>query len=404
MSASRGDRADTMGYTAPAMHVVSATDQLAKACKDLAAADFVTVDTEFMREQTYWPELCLIQMAGPQGEVIVDPLSETLDLGPFYELMADTAVTKVFHAARQDIEIIVAQADLVPAPLFDTQVAAMVCGFGESTGYVNLVKKITNCDLDKSSQFTDWKRRPLTEKQLHYALGDVTHLRDVYQVLKTQLEETGRTNWLSEEMATLSDKATYVTKPEDAWRRLKLRVKNRKALAVLVELAAWREKAAQAQNVPRGRILRDEALYDIVIQAPVKPEQLARLRSLSDGFSRSQRGRDILETVKRAIERDPSGLPEMKKSRQLSSQAAAAVELLKVLLKSCAAKGNVAPKLIASSDDLERIAMGDRDVAALKGWRHDLFGQYALRLTTGELALGLERGQVKAVEISPMKR
>jgi ribonuclease D len=397
-SVNRGDKAIAIGYTPSAMRVVTTSQDLVEACQQLSTADFVAVDTEFMREQTYWPELCLIQMASRDHEFIVDPLAGGIELGPFYDLMADASTVKVFHAARQDIEIIVDQADLVPQPLFDTQIAAMVCGFGESTGYVNLVKKITNRDLDKSSQFTDWKRRPLTDKQLHYAIGDVTHLRDVYAFLKSELEQSGRSGWLAEEMSTLSDKGTYITRPEDAWKRLKLRVKNRKALAILIELAQWREKAAQKQNVPRGRILRDEALYDIVNQAPVKPEQLSRLRSLSDGFSRSQRGREIIEQVRTALDRDPTSLPAIKKNRQMTPQASATVELLKVLLKSCAAKNNVAPKLIANTDDLERIAMGEQNIKALQGWRHELFGELALRLAKGDLALGLRDGEVMTVD------
>ena len=253
------------------MRVITTSSDLADACARLARHSYVAIDTEFLREQTFWPVLCLIQMAGPEDELIVDPMAPDIDLQPFYELMANERVTKVFHAGRQDVEIVYAKAGLIPHPIFDTQIAAMVCGFGESVSYVNLVKKVTNKDLDKSSRFTDWSRRPLTDKQLTYALADVTWLRDIYAYLKAELETTGRAHWLDEEMATLTDPATYETKPEHAWERLKLRTRNRKALAVLMELAAWRERLAQTQDVPRARILRDEALYDIANHAPPTP-------------------------------------------------------------------------------------------------------------------------------------
>lgn len=384
------------------MRVISTTKDLARICRDLAEGDFVTVDTEFLRETTYWPKLCLIQVANPDHEIIIDPLSDGLDLEPFFALMADPGVVKVFHAARQDIEIFVEMSGNVPAPLFDTQIAAMVCGFGESIGYVNLVKTITNQSLDKSSRFTDWSQRPLTEKQLRYAIGDVTHLRDVYLALKSEIDTAGRGGWLAEEMTTLADVATYVTKPEEAWQRLKLRVKDRKALANLIELAAWREEAAQTQNIPRGRVLKDDALYDIANQSPKSVEDLGKLRSVHDGVARSGRGRDILNCLQRATQRDPKTLPPLPRGKPPTAEAQAILELLKVLLKSCAAEHRVAPKLIATTQDLEQIASGkDNGVAALSGWRKTLFGQHALRLRRGELALSLQDGQVIAVETKP---
>lgn len=380
------------------MRVVTTTDQLADSVRELSTHPYVAVDTEFLREQTFWPELCLIQLAGPGIELIVDPLAPGIDLKPFYELMANAGVMKVFHAARQDIEIVFSEAGLIPVPVFDTQVAAMVCGFGESVSYVNLVKKVTGRDLDKSSRFTDWSRRPLSDKQLTYALGDVTHLRDIYSHLKAELEATDRGTWLTEEMAGLTDTATYETHPEEAWRRLKLRVKNRKALAVLIELAAWRERLAQAQDVPRGRILRDEALYDIANQAPTATEQLGELRTLSDGFSRSARAKEIVEAVKRGLARDFKSLPALPQGQPLSAEALATLELLKVLLKSAAARHRVAPRLIADAGDLEAIAVNrEPDVPALKGWRRQLFGEDALRLKRGELALTLLNGEVLAI-------
>lgn len=377
------------------MHLVTSTSDLAAVCDRFASADFITVDTEFMREQTFWPELCLIQIASDTVEAIVDPLAAGIDLAPFYKLMANDRITKVFHAARQDIEIMYSEAGLIPTPIFDTQVAASVCGYGDSVSYVNLVKDITGHDIDKSSRFTDWSRRPLTDKQLVYALGDVTHLRDVYRHLRDKLEDTGRSSWLSEEMADLTHPETYETRPEDAWKRLKMRTKNRKSFGVLIELAAWRERAAQAQNVPRSRVLRDEALYDIANQMPTTPEQLGGLRTLSDGFSRSQRAREIMDAVKAGLERDPKALPQLNHARAVSAEAGATIELLKVLLKAAAAKHRVAPRLIADAEELERIAAEDEpDVLALKGWRRQLFGDDALKLKRGELALTLAGGEV----------
>ena len=383
------------------MHVLTKRDELAAACRSLADHHFVAVDTEFLREQTFWPQLCLVQLAGPGNEAIVDPLASGLSLDPLWELMADDRVVKVFHAARQDVEIVWAQAKLIPNPIFDTQVAAMVCGFGDSVSYVNLVKKVTGNDIDKSSRFTDWSRRPLTEKQLVYALGDVTHLRDVYLHLKEDLERTGRGDWLEAEMGTLTDPATYETHPDEAWKRLKLRVKSRKSLAVLMELAAWRERLAQSQDVPRGRIMRDEALYDIANQAPTATEQLAQLRTLSDGFARSARAREIIEVVKLGLAKDMKAVPSVRQGEPLSAEATATLELLKVLLKAAAARNGVAPRLIADSSDLELIAAQDEpNVAAMHGWRRKLFGDDAQALKRGELALTLENGEVAVRRIN----
>jgi ribonuclease D len=382
------------------MRLITTTDELADLCKRLAQHSFVAIDTEFMREQTYWPRLCLIQLAGPNDQALVDPLHPGISLQPFFDLMADEGVVKVFHAARQDLEIVWNQARLIPHPIFDTQVAAMVCGFGESVSYVNLVKQITNHDLDKTSRFTDWSRRPLSQQQLAYALGDVTHLRDVYLRLKADLEKDGRESWLDEEMAGLIDPGTYETVPEEAWRRLKLRVKNRKGLAVLIELAAWRERAAQAQDVPRNRILRDEALYDIASHAPTETAQLSHLRTLSEGFSKSARAREIVEVVNRGLARDPKSVPLVRAGLPLPAEKVALVDLLRVLLKSCAARHKVAPRLIADGDDLERLAVEDApDVAAMRGWRYELFGTLVEKLKRGELALKVDGGEVVPVEM-----
>ncbi len=380
------------------MNVVTTTDGLAVLCRQLANSAYVAVDTEFMREQTFWPKLCLVQLASPDVEAIVDPLADDLDLTPFWDLMLDRRVVKVFHAARQDLEIIHVKTGSLPAPVFDTQVAAMVCGFGDSISYVNLVKRIAGADLDKSSRVTDWSRRPLSQKQLHYALGDVTHLRKVYTSLKETLDASGRAHWLDEEMATLLDPATYETLPEDAWRRLKLKVRSRKSLAVLIELAAWRERSAQSQDVPRSRIIRDEALYDIASQMPTETKQLAELRTLSDGFSRSQRAREIVDAVNRGLSRDPGSLPAINHSSGPSGDVSAMCDVLRVLLKATAQRHKVAPRLIADSEDLEAIAsQANADVPALKGWRRELFGEDALRLKRGELALTVRNGEVVAI-------
>ncbi len=380
------------------MRMITTTSELSALCDVLAKSEYVAVDTEFLREQTFWPLLCLIQLAGPEAEAVIDPLSPHIDLTPFYNLMADTSTVKVFHAARQDIEIVYLKSEIVPTPVFDTQVAAMVCGYGDSISYVNLVKKTTGIDLDKSSRFTDWSRRPLSEKQLDYAIADVTHLRDVYARLKQTLEKTGRTPWLQEEMGVLTSPSTYDAKPENAWQRLKLRVKGRKSLAVLIELAAWRERLAQSLDVPRGRVLRDDALYDIANQLPASTEALGQLRTLSDGFARSQRAKEIVDVVKAGLARDPKSLPKIERGEALSAEASATLELLKVLLKAAAAEHGVAPRIIADSDDLEQLATSDEaDILALQGWRRTLFGDLALKLKRGELALTLVNGEVRAV-------
>jgi ribonuclease D len=383
------------------MRVITTNPDLSDLCGRLGANSYVAVDTEFIREQTFWPRLCVIQLAGPGDEAIVDPLAKDIDLAPFYALMANERVVKVFHAARQDLEIVWTQAKLIPHPIFDTQVAAMVCGFGEAVSYVSLVKQVTGVNLDKTSRFTDWARRPLSEKQLAYALADVTHLRDIYCHLKDELEATGRVRWLDEEMAALTSPETYETRPEDAWKRLKLRVRNRKGLAVLMEVAAWRDHLAQTLDVPRNRILRDEALYDIAGHAPVETAQLSQLRSLSEGFARSGRAKEIVEAVKRGLKRDPKTVPPLREGSGLPAERTATVELLRVLLKACAARSKVAPRLIADADDLERLAMEDEpDIPALKGWRYQLFGAEAQRLKRGEVALKVEDGEVVPVALA----
>ena len=383
-----------MGYTAR-MNLITRTEELAEACARLGSAEFVAVDTEFMREQTFWPRLCLIQMAAGSTEVLVDSLAPGMDLTPFFELMVNERVLKVFHSARQDVEIVHHLARVIPHPIFDTQVAAMVCGFGEAVSYSMLVKRLLNRNLDKTSRFTDWSRRPLSERQLTYALGDVLYLRDLYPKLRGQLDKSERASWLNEEMGVLTDPATYELHPEHAWRRLKMRVKTPKALAVLMELAAWREREAQTQDVPRSRILKDEALYDIASQAPRTIDDLGSLRTLHNGFARSMRGRAVLEAVARGLERDPKSLPAIERGEPMPPEAQAVVDLLRVLLKATAGKHGVAPKLIATSEELEEIARSDdEEVPVLRGWRRKLFGEDALALKRGELALAIERGEV----------
>jgi len=384
------------------MRLITTTQELSGLCHRLNEHGFVAVDTEFIREQTFWPKLCVIQLAGPSEEAVVDPLTPGIALAPFYELMANERVVKVFHAARQDLEIVWTQARLIPQPIFDTQVAAMVCGFGESVSYVSLVKQIVGHNLDKTSRFTDWARRPLSDRQLAYALADVTYLRDIYQRLKAELEATGRVRWLDEEMAELTNPETYETRPEDAWRRLKLRVRSRKGLAVLIELAAWRERVAQGQDVPRNRVLRDEALYDIANNAPTETTQLSQLRSLSEGFARSGRAREIVDAVNRGLKRDPKTVPPVREGPGLPAEKTATVELLRVLLKACAARSKVAPRLIADADHLERLAVEEEpDIPALKGWRYELFGAEAQRLKRGEVALKVAGGEVVPVAVTP---
>jgi ribonuclease D len=384
-----------------AAELITTTEDLAAACERMALHPFVTVDTEFLRESTYYPLLCVAQMGSPNEAVVIDALAPEIDLAPFYALMPNERVTKVFHAARQDVEIIWHQAGLIPRPLFDTQVAAMVLGYGDAISYDQLVQRITGDALDKSSRFTDWARRPLTSAQISYAISDVTHLRDVYLTLAADLAERGRANWVDEEMEVLTSAETYRADPEAAWERLKSRVRKPKELAILVEVAAWREREAQLRDVPRGRVLKDDVIGDIAIQAPTTPEGLTALRSLPKGFERSKWGQDILDAVKRGLARDLKTLPRIDRTRACAN-ASATVELLKVLLRMTAEKHGVAAKVIATADDIERIVANDHaDVRALKGWRRELFGEKALALKHGQLALAVEKNRVVAVERGP---
>ena len=381
-------------------HPITTTKDLTDVCERLARHPFVTVDTEFLRESTYYPQLCVAQLASPDEAVVVDALAPGLDLAPFFTLMTNESVVKVFHAARQDIEIVWHRAGLIPHPIFDTQVAAMVLGYGDSISYDQLVQRITGDMLDKSHRFTDWTRRPLSQAQLEYAVSDVTHLRDVYQKLLADLGRRGRTEWVSEEMDVLTSPETYKLEPEKAWQRLRTRVRKPKELAVLIEVAAWREREAKSRDIPRQRVLKDDLVADIAVQAPTTIERLATLRALPKGFERSKWGLEIPEIVKAGLARDPKTLPSLERGRA-APNGAAIVELLKVLLRMTAEQHAVAAKVIATVDDLEQIAADDAaDVPAMKGWRRELFGEKALSLKKGRLALALEKGRVTAVERS----
>jgi len=386
------------GVHNPRMEMITTTDELAAVCNRLAKHRVITVDTEFLRETTYYPLLCVVQMASADEAVVVDTLAEGIDLKPFFDLMANENVLKVFHAARQDIEIIFHRASIIPHPVFDTQVAAMVLGYGDSIAYDQLVERITGHRPDKTHRFTDWSNRPLTQDQVTYALADVTHLRDVFAALDADLKKRGRSEWVSEEMEILTSPKTYDFHPERAWERLKTRVRKPKELAVLMEVAAWREQEAQSRDVPRSRVLKDDAIGDIATHAPTSLERLAGLRSLPKGFDKSKWGQDIVAAVKRGTARDLTTLPKLDKPRG-NTNGAATVELLKVLLRMTSERHAVASKVIATVDDLEQIAADDNaDVGALHGWRRELFGEAALALKKGRLALAIDKGRVVRVD------
>ncbi|MGE0827927.1 MAG: ribonuclease D [Hyphomonadaceae bacterium] len=383
------------------MDLITTTDGLAKACRALAAEPFAAVDTEFLRETTYWPKLCLVQAAGPNVEAIIDPLAPGLSLDPLLELMADARVTKVFHAARQDLEIFLKLMGGLPAPIFDAQIAAMACGLGDSISYDALVQATLNRRIDKSHRFTDWSRRPLSEAQLSYALADVTHLRDLYPLLRGRLEEGGRDAWIAEEHANLVDPEIYDVTPENAWRRLKLRKGNAEYLTALQTAAAWREAQAQARDVPRGRILKDDALQEIAEQRPRNAAAFDRLRAVPKGFGNSRGGQDLARVLDEALS-GPNRKPiKYERPPPLPAGVGPTVELLKVLLRYEAERNEVAPRLIASASDLEAIAASDEaDVPALQGWRRDIFGARALKLKHGKLALTLKNGHVSVEDVA----
>ena len=381
------------------MKILTTTDDLADFCNEARARPFVAVDTEFMREKTYWPILCLVQAAAEGLEAVIDPLAPDLDLRPFLDLLADETVTKVFHAARQDLEIFYRLIGEVPQPLFDTQIAAMACGYGDQVGYEPLMRSLLGAQIDKGSRFTDWARRPLSEKQLAYALSDVTHLRDAYPLIVEKLRAGGREGWVEEEQQTLNDPVLYYVEPSDAWRRLKLRGVRQHELGPIMKLAEWRERAAQERDLPRGRVLKDEALFELARLKPATASDLGRARSVPDGMERSRHGAGMLAAVAEGLKLPRESLPAIERNDRRAPPPADVVDLLRVLLKRQCETFDVAPRLIASTNDLENLARdADAEIPAMKGWRREVFGEPALKLMRGELAMKLERGKLQLVD------
>ncbi len=384
------------------MTVIDTNRDLKAFCERLSSERFVTVDTEFLRERTFWPRLCLIQLAGAREAAVIDPLAEGMDLAPFFALMADRSVLKVFHAGRQDIEIIHHLAGIIPRPLFDTQVAAMVCGFGDQVGYEALVNRLLGVRIDKGARFTDWSRRPLSDQQLRYALSDVTHLRAIFERLCEMLKKSGREPWLKEEMDILTDPETYVQRPQDAWKRIKFRPRDARQLAAMQKLAAWREEEAQRRDLPRRRILKDEALVELATQMPETKVDLARLRLFPDSLVHDAAGQRILALIEQARRLSEDALPPMPERRKTPSEGAGArADVLKLALKIVCERERLAPRLVASAADIEALAAGRRDLPLLSGWRRQVFGELALKILEGKLAIGLKNGRP---EIFPVPR
>ncbi|MFY0691601.1 MAG: ribonuclease D [Paracoccaceae bacterium] len=386
------------------MKTITTTEELAAFCAHAKTFDYVTVDTEFLRERTYYAKLCLIQLAVPGTDeddaVLVDPIAAPdMSLDPLYDLFRDDGIVKVFHAARQDLEIFYVEGGVIPQPLFDTQVAAMVCDFGEQVGYETLVRRIAKAKVDKTSRFTDWSRRPLTEAQKTYALADVTHLREIYEYLSNRLQRTKRRAWVEEEMSVLLTPETYVVPPDAAWRRVKVRSTAPKFLAVVRELAKFREAHAQERNVPRNRVFKDDALLELASTKPQSEKDLSKSRLLLREARRGDIASGILTAVKAGVSCPPDELPKPPALRDKSQINAALADLLRVLLKAKAEEAGVAQKLIATASDLDDIAMGDRSGLALKGWRGEVFGKDALRLCRGEVALSAEEGSVRIIDL-----
>jgi ribonuclease D len=385
----------------PPPTLISTTDALAAFCARMRAETFVTVDTEFMRERTYWPELCLVQIAGDQEVAVIDAQAASIDLASMAELFADQAVVKVFHAARQDIEIFVLRFGDVPRPMFDTQVAAMVAGFGDQVGYDALVSALAGGSIDKAHRFSDWSVRPLSDAQIAYAAADVTHLREVYRRLNQRLEQEGRLNWVAEEMAVLANPDTYRVDPATAWERLRPRSSNRRFLYALRDLAAWREREAQRVNIPRQRMIKDETLLEIAATAPLTVDALARVRGITRGFAEGKTGTVLIDRLKTLRQVPEADLPASPPARDSTARPSAAlVALLKVLLAAKCEQAHVATRLVASSDDLDRLAVEDEpDVPLLHGWRRDVFGNDALQLKQGKIALGVDGRKVKMIDV-----
>jgi len=383
------------------MQLLTKTSELADFCREAEQFDFITVDTEFHRETTYWPILCLIQAATSERAVLIDPMAPDIELTPFFALLANPTVVKVFHAARQDIEIFVHMSGKVPHTIFDTQIAASVCGYGDQISYDNLVQSIAGQRLDKSSRFTDWAARPLSDKQKKYALGDVTHLRDVYLALGDKLKQLKRQEWMKDESEILERVETYIVQPEDAWKRLKLKVNRPRDLAALKMLAQWREERAQKMDKPRGRILKDDAMYELAIQRPKTSQEFERLRAVPKGFGRSQPASQVIDLLKKAetiIEADLPSLPNRKRG---PSPKGAVGDLLRVLLKAVSEREGVAARIIANSDDIDALVLDDEaDIAALRGWRFKLFGEKALAIKHGEIGLAASKKGIVEFNLS----
>ncbi len=382
------------------MELIASTEALAQFCARASTFDFVTVDTEFLRETTYWPKLCLLQAATPDEAILVDPLADGLSLQPFFELLANRKVVKVFHAARQDIEIFVKLAGVVPQNIFDTQIAASVCGFGDSVSYDNLVRSVTGVELDKSSRFTDWSHRPLSEKQRLYALADVTHLRDIYVKLRQQVEDAGRQDWVEDELAILRSIDTYVVKPENAWERFKTKLSRPRDLAALRLIAAWRERRAQETDQPRSRILKDDALVELAMQRPQVPEAFDKLRAVQRGFGRSGAAQEIIALIRQVEAMTKAELPPAAERYRGPSPKGAVGDLVRVLLKAVSEEHGVAARILATSDDIDALVLDDEaDVPALRGWRRRLFGEKALAIKHGRLALAATRKGVVIIDL-----
>lgn len=376
--------------------IIKTQAELEKICAQLAQKPYLTIDTEFLRDKTFYSRLCLIQLAGPDIDAVaIDVIEFDLDLAPFHALMENENVVKVFHAARQDLEIFYQMTGKIPAPLFDTQVAAMVCGYGDSIAYNKLVTDITGTALAKNAQFTDWSRRPLSEKQLTYALDDVIYLREVYETLKKRLEKQKRDHWVKQEMEVLTNPETYDMPVEESWKRVKIRSDKPKVLAILKELATWREELARKKDIPRGRILRDEALADIAVYMPKDQEGLLRIRNVPKDVAKSQTGKTLLKLVDTALKSPKDTWPVVKRKEMFPKDAVPTLEMLKLLLKINASQENVAAKLVASANELEEIAVEDNpDNKVMKGWRFELFGKEAMDLKEGKLFLGIKNGKI----------
>jgi ribonuclease D len=382
------------------MRIIETTADLRTLIAEMSGAPYVALDTEFMRDQTYWPKLCLIQISALGIEAIIDPIAEGIDIRPFYDLLKEPHVVKVLHAARQDMEIFCQQGGVIPAPLFDTQIAAMVCGFGDAASYETLARKLAKVEIDKSARYSDWSHRPLSKRQLEYALADVTHLCTIYEAMAKTLARTGRAAWVQEEIAAISDPALYKLDPKDSWKRLKPRTSNKRFLAMLATLAEWREREAQTRDIPRGRVLKDEALTEIAAHPPENAEGLERIRAVPKGFAASKVGKGLLDAIEKGKHAHPPEGIEPQAPRRKREPSPAAIDLLKTLLRLKAEQVGVAPRLIADAEDIEKLAaLEDEGVAALHGWRAEVFGNDALALRKGNLAIALEGGQAVVVEL-----